>query len=456
MLKVKVTAISAIILSFVFSVAIMSFSSAQERKQNLQTNQLKAEHIYDSIHTEILKPITISRTMAIDSLLHTLLCEENAYSEEEMEKIMADYLSIIRDKMGYIAAFVISEQTHRYYTPKGITKIVNPKTSPYDIWYQLFLESGKEYDLDTDRDQSNGYRWTVFVNVRIIDKTGKLLGVCGVGLFMDNLQEMLENYEVRYKVKINLIDPEGLVQVDADSANIENAYIVEAILDKPKANTFSYAKRGLRGFRLTRYMEDLEWFLVVQGNAEEAGLRIMVTLMLVVSCLMLIGVFLIVMHFVKLTEQRSVLIKDEEDPLTGLPNRNYFKEAYGELGVFNTTRYKSLVVFDVDRFKILNDMQDGDAILRNMIIIVREVVEGQGLLLRWGGDEFVVLMEIQADEAEKEFKAICTAVKEKLDITMSVGIVEVNLSDRIKTNYYRAVQLCYAAKESGGNGVRRQ
>ena len=101
-------------------------------------------------------------------------------------------------------------------------------------------------------------------------------------------------------------------------------------------------------------------------------------------------------------------------------------------------------------------MQDGDDILRNMIIIVREVVEGQGLLLRWGGDEFVVLMEIQADEAEKEFKAICTAVKEKLDVTMSVGIVEVNLSDRIKTNYYRAVQLCYGAKESGGNGVRRQ
>ena len=65
-------------------------------------------------------------------------------------------------------------------------------------------------------------------------------------------------------------------------------------------------------------------------------------------------------------------------------------------------------------------------------------------------------MEMEIDEAENQMKALCKKAKEKLDITVSVGLVKVDLSVSIKINYYRAVQNCYAIKEAGGNGVGRQ
>ena len=45
----------------------------------------------------------------------------------------------------------------------------------------------------------------------------------------------------------------------------------------------------------------------------------------------------------------------QKDALTGLPNRYYFKENFGEHGLFNTVRYKSVAVFDIDGFMAAQD-----------------------------------------------------------------------------------------------------
>ena len=214
--RVKLTACFFIVMAIFSTVGILTLFSSKEKKQEVETSHLIAAHIYDTIAKEVYEPITISKTMAADQLLQNLLLEETSYTQDKVEAIFSEYLSQLRDKMGYLSAYVISEQTHRYYTPKGIGKVVNPQTSPYDIWYTLFLESGKKYDLDTDRDQENGYQWTVFVNVRIEDNEGHLLGVCGVGLFMSELQKLVDTFESMYRVKINLIDHNA----DSCKANI--------------------------------------------------------------------------------------------------------------------------------------------------------------------------------------------------------------------------------------------
>ena len=145
-----------------------------------------------------------------------------------------------------------------------------------------------------------------------------------------------------------------------------------------------------------------------------------------------------------------------EDPLTGLPNRNYLNESFGELGVFNTTRYKSLAMFDIDRFKSINESMDGDAIILQIVALSKEIVGDKGIIFRWSGDEFVFFLEIDAVEAEEKFKTLCAAIHDELDVSISVGIVEVDLFESIKRNYHRAVQRCYVVKEAGGNGVCRK
>ncbi len=425
-------------------------------KPDIEKNKLLANHLYDSLSIGITKPVIISKFMASDTLLQYALKNEESMSEVEMASIIAEYLASIKEKFGYEVAFVISEKTHRYYTINGISKIVNPQKDPYDSWYQLFLESGKNFRLEPDRGEVYDYRWAVFVNVRLEDSDENLLGVCGVGVFMDEMQSLLSKCEAGFGVKINLVDKEGLVQVDTDSTNINNAYISEVLIDKASQNEFSYMERNFGGFRMVRYIEDLDWYLVIQniGLGEKAlGVMFLVG----AAYFFLLAVLLVNLYPEKIKKSRHFESTDDtEDYLTGLPNRNYLKNSFGELGIFNTTRYKTLVIFDIDRFKVENETKDGDMILIGVVERAKNIIGDRGIMFRWSGDEFVIFYEAHADEAERKFTEFCTIVKEDLDVSVSVGVVEVNLSESIKTNYHRAVQLCYGMKAAGGNGVKRE
>ncbi|MBQ7159394.1 MAG: GGDEF domain-containing protein [Treponema sp.] len=443
-------------LSFCISLAFMILIPAHSKEDLKNQRLLVAEHIYDSIHTEFLRPLTISNVMAKDFFLCEVLKKETSLSEKEMEKTISDYLTTITNRTGYIAAYVISDKTRRYYSPKGIEKVMDPRKDPYDIWYDLFLDKGADWDLDTDRDQANGYRWTVFVNVRIVDADGTYLGVAGVGLFIDALQTLIEQFELKYDVKINLVEKDGLVQVDTSMLNIENAYIADVAANNAGLNEFTYVKRGINTFRVTRYVDDLEWYLVIQGEyidktAFDWKKTFALTIVLSVSMLAL----LILFWRYGLNDEQKQSTDPSRDSLTGLPNRNYFTEAYGEAGIFNTTRYKSLAVFDIDKFRLANDTINGDSLILSVTELARQIIADQGLILRWEGDEFMVLLELDADVAEPLFSDFCTKVSQQCNATISIGIIQINLADTVKMNYYRAVQLCYAAKADGGGMVKR-
>lgn len=450
----KIITLLLIIAAFI-SLVVHSSKMDCGKKDEMIKNQLIAAHLYDSLSTSIKKPITISQTISIDSFLINFLNGEEKLPEKEAEKVITAYLTKIRDEFGYLATFIVSHKTKRYYTPNGISKVMNPMSDPYDVWYKLFVDSGKTYDLDTDRDQTNDYRWVVFINFRITGANGELLGVCGVGVFMDDLQNLVSSTEKEFGVKINLIDPEGLVQVDSNSANIENAFIHEAIADKAGADEFTYTEKKPGVWRMTRYMEDLEWFLVVQNFGDKTKSSGHSSTSLILAYIFLALLFIATIITGK--KDRSHHFEKEnfsEDSLTHLPNRNYLKTSFGEMGIFNTTRYKTLVMFDIDKFKIENETKEGDKILLSIVEYTKELIGENGIMFRWAGDEFVIFYEADLDEAEKQFKSLCATIKESLDVTISVGIASVNLSKSIKNNYHRAVKLCYEVKIDGGNGVR--
>ncbi|MCR5725159.1 MAG: sensor domain-containing diguanylate cyclase [Treponema sp.] len=454
MKHVIVTSVIIAIVAVLIAINIPTLIKASQ--PDVEKNKLTAMHINDTLNAALDHPITVAKAMAANTMLLKALREETAVSRETTEQTLNTYLSSIQKNFGYTAAFVVSDKTHRYYTPQGISKIVNSKDDPYDIWYQMFLTSGRPIDLDTDRDQVNSWRWTIFVNVRITDTDGSLLGVCGVGLFMDELQDIILKTERYFNLKINIIDEDGLVQIDSDGTNIKNAYISEAIADNATEGKFVYTPKSYGRYRITFLMANLEWYVVVQHFAD-TGYRISIIFVLTALYLLLAVLVILIIKKAKSAKLKPYE-KDQntKDTLTGLPNRNYLKAAFGELGVFNTTRYKSLIMFDIDRFKVINDIRNGDAILLGIVELATEAIGEQGLMFRWSGDEFVAFLEMTAEEAEVIFTGFCKTVKDQLDVTVSAGITPINLAESIKTNYHRAVQLCYAVKEAGGNGVRRK
>lgn len=288
MKRKKLVVMMISIISIIIFMGVFIAETAQ-RKLGSGKNEyaLITSSVYESVQSEIQRPISISLSMANDTFMTEMLESEGNYTEQEMVDKMAVYLSRQKEVFEAQTAFVVSEKTGRYYSYDGLNKVIDTQKDAHDVWYSIFKNSRKAYDLDVDTDEVNGNCWTVFVNVRIEDENQKLLGVCGIGVSMEKLQQIIKDYEDQNNVKINFINSEGVVQIDTDSVNIENAYLYDVQYGKEKDG---YAYTNENGeYVVMRYVDSLNWYLVIHGE------KVTVTWKDIAPAL-LTGVFLIVVN----------------------------------------------------------------------------------------------------------------------------------------------------------------
>lgn len=287
-------AVVLIIVSFGLSTLVSVISLNKVLSSNEEGYaKILAGNVYDTINNEMSKPITVGQTMAHDTFLISMLVDEERYPEASVENVLKEYLGTMTKRMHYNTAFVISAKTGRYYTQQGFNKVVDPVNDKHDIWYSLFLDKNEQYDFDIDMDEANSNSWTVFVNNRIEDENGELLGVCGVGVIMTDMQNTLQELQEEYDMQINLVDKNGLVQVDVDDINIENA--VYSIAADKYNNGYNYeAADG--GYTIVRYMDNLGFYLLIrkEGIDRNAAFSSMITRNLItmgiIVALLLFGV----------------------------------------------------------------------------------------------------------------------------------------------------------------------
>ena len=148
------------------------------------------------------------------------------------------------------------------------------------------------------------------------------------------------------------------------------------------------------------------------------------------------------------------------DPLTGLPNRRAFEEAFAERVAAGRTL--CVAVCDVDHFKAVNDRFGhavGDRVLRAIALTLAEACRGQ-FVARYGGEEFAVLFDgglAQAvatiDDARQRISRKRLRVRESDEpigiVTFSTGISAVSNPERLEQVFERADALLYAAKAAG-------
>jgi len=166
-------------------------------------------------------------------------------------------------------------------------------------------------------------------------------------------------------------------------------------------------------------------------------------------------------------ENHHLSIQASTDALTGVSNRRRFDESLEEqLAVVH--RYQgtlSLVLFDLDRFKLLNDQHGhptGDSVLSEIGRVLRATLRDADLAARYGGEEFAVILPATnlaraAEAAERLRSAIASLAVEGRgagpDVTASFGVVEVVSSESVADLIARADQALYRAKEAGRNRV---
>jgi diguanylate cyclase (GGDEF)-like protein len=161
------------------------------------------------------------------------------------------------------------------------------------------------------------------------------------------------------------------------------------------------------------------------------------------------------------------------DPLTGVLNRRALLEACeAQLALAARTggakpKQMALMMIDVDHFKPVNDRfghQTGDAVLREVVARMQQALGGNGLLGRYGGEEFVVLLpDASPTEAAELAARLHASAREGFaaesplasvgHVTVSIGMAPHRPGAGIDDMLGRADQALYQAKAQGRDQV---
>ncbi len=153
------------------------------------------------------------------------------------------------------------------------------------------------------------------------------------------------------------------------------------------------------------------------------------------------------------------------DTLTGIPNRLAYQERIAQEHArwkrFNTPLV--LLIWDVDRFKAINDQyghKAGDKVLKVIANTLADNIRETDFLARYGGEEFVLIMTGTTQPAIQEVaEKLRHAIEhcgfhyrgENVPITISCGIAEFRSGDGIEGVFERADRALYRAKDQGRN-----
>ncbi|WAC74198.1 diguanylate cyclase [Roseateles sp. SL47] len=91
----------------------------------------------------------------------------------------------------------------------------------------------------------------------------------------------------------------------------------------------------------------------------------------------------------------SLRVQSERDPLTGLANRRHFQKDVGARCDDHQGLRGSMFLVDIDHFKRINDQWGhaaGDSVLIEVARRLRSVLREQDMVVRWGGEEFLILV----------------------------------------------------------------
>lgn len=156
------------------------------------------------------------------------------------------------------------------------------------------------------------------------------------------------------------------------------------------------------------------------------------------------------------------------DGLTQIYNKRYFLE-FLEREMARCHRYGrslSLLIFDIDHFKAINDQNGhlaGDAVLRELSALVRQRVRKEECVARYGGEEFAIVLPESGPEkvrrfADKLLKMVAdhefTFEGQRIPVTISIGVADMTSEMTEPLQFIKSSDSqLYKAKHGGRNRV---
>lgn len=329
-----------------------------------------------------------------------------------------------------------------------------------------------------------------FASQPVRDQDGKVIGVVVLQKSLDRFEADLRQFDRLYF----LVDPHGIVAVtNRPELMFRTLWPLPretlqtlvgqfgTLNDRPLADREIVDGTwmtigGDRDFLRRRAVGGGGWSIVMlmvpRGIFASRVLGIIITLMMAtVTLVYLVGRERWVHDGIQLAKRRELeelaRALDQRattDTLTGLFNRSKFDhELARELA--RAQRHHtplSLIIYDVDRFKSVNDTyghQVGDKVLVQLSRLAAEHIRKSDILARWGGEEFVILVpEATGAMAARLAENLRDAIREfafetGAPVTCSFGIAQLQRGDGAATLMSRADVALYRAKINGRDRV---
>ena len=317
---------------------------------------------------------------------------------------------------------------------------------------------------------------------------GKIIGVTMLRKSLDKFEADLMRFDHPYF----FVDPEGIVALtnrpemrrrplwplpaeEKLTANPALGLNGRPLMEREITDATWTTVNGERDYVRRRYTNHSRWSLVLLVTTSEMFasrvLGIVITLLVTIMTLIYLFGRERRVHDRVQTDKRLELqqlareleLQANTDPLTGLYNRLKFNQALA-IEVLRSKRYQtlfSLVLFDIDHFKAVNDTfghQVGDNVLVQLSRIVASQVRATDLLARWGGEKFVILINVSDQTAQQVAEKLRVAIGRAAfdavgNVTCSFGLAQYTEGDTPETLIARADSALYRAKLNGRNRV---
>jgi hypothetical protein len=314
---------------------------------------LTSEGIYYRLESIFAEPVNVSLTMANDSLLNEYLLKEGTENDEEYVYTITNYLDTYRQKYGYDSVFLVSVKTSRYYNFDGINRVLT-KDNPENDWFYSSIDADGEHSLNVDNDEAAQNEITVFINCKIKDSDGSVIGIVGVGLRIDYLQNLLKEYENQFCVGAFLVNSNGIIEISTEQTGFQNVDFFDTYGYNDQKDEILGASAGFpssywidhqnsKNYIVAQYIPALSWYLIIENNTDvfDSNMTLLFFHMTIIVCITIIVVLLITTHVIKQHSKKIIELTVSREQERQSVFRNATEQLYDNIYEMNITHNRA-------------------------------------------------------------------------------------------------------------------
>lgn len=180
-------------------------------------------------------------------------------------------------------------------------------------------------------------------------------------------------------------------------------------------------------------------------------------------------IILFLICITKMLKNEVINRKSKESELEHMVQTDYLTKAYSKQFIFGEIDRKikekvefSLLLFDLDNFKKINDNYGhnfGDEVLINIVKKIKEVIGDNAIIGRFGGEEFIILINesVDNDKLTNEILSEVRKVKYSKDIKVTIsGGLRTWKGETVQSIMHEADMLLYKAKKEGKDRILKE